>query len=59
VGGSTYGGSLVACVKRNAAQNPSAAYSGWGYSMDVNGVVTCYNGAGIGCDGSGPPSPPQ
>ena len=54
------GGALVACVLRNPTQSPSTPYSGWGYTMDVNGTVTCYNGGTAGCGGAnGPPATAQ
>jgi prepilin-type N-terminal cleavage/methylation domain-containing protein len=52
------GGNLIACAKRRAPAN--APYNGWGYTMDVNGVVLCHNSSGTGCGGADqPPAPAQ
>jgi type II secretory pathway pseudopilin PulG len=52
------GNALVACVLR--AAGPAAPYNDWGYTMDVNGTVLCYDGATVGCGGTnGPPAPAQ
>lgn len=52
------GANLIACAKRRSpADSP---YVNWGYTMDVNGTVTCYNGAAAGCGGlNSPPAPAQ
>jgi prepilin-type N-terminal cleavage/methylation domain-containing protein len=52
IGGSANG--MVACAWRNGGSSP---YSGWGYSIDVTGVVTCTPSP---CGNSGnPPIPSQ
>ena len=49
---------LVACAVRGSAA--SAPYNSWGYTMDVNGVVTCYPSGTTTCsDASDPPLPSQ
>lgn len=50
------GSALVACVLR--APGASSPYSGWGYTMDVNGVVTCYPSGTTACSGSTDPPVP-
>jgi type II secretory pathway pseudopilin PulG len=37
------GGNLVACAMRGSGA--SGTYAAWGYAMDVNGVITSFNGA--------------
>ncbi|MDD5629057.1 MAG: prepilin-type N-terminal cleavage/methylation domain-containing protein [Elusimicrobia bacterium] len=52
------GSALVACIKRRSGA--STPYSGWGYTMDVNGVVTCYPSGTTACSGAtDPPMPLQ
>ncbi|MBI5239505.1 MAG: prepilin-type N-terminal cleavage/methylation domain-containing protein [Elusimicrobia bacterium] len=56
--GAPAGANLIACALRRAPAN--VPYDDWGYTMDVNGTITCYDGGTSGCGGTnGPPAPAQ
>jgi prepilin-type N-terminal cleavage/methylation domain-containing protein len=55
-GGSTP--NMVACAQR--AQSASSPYSSWGYTIGINGVITCFPGNDTACTGANdPPAPSQ